>query len=316
MKINLILGGRGRGDRRVEKALKETHYKGVDVAMEWLFAHQDDPDPEPAPPSVDDEMEETPASSDTAMTAQQPMSLKCDDCGKLLRDEDAVQLHAARSGHSNFSESTEEIKPLTEEEKQEQLARIQEKLKEKRVEKAKKEQEEAREKEKLRRIQGRDLTAAKQKMKDDEMKQLAEQRRREKHEEKLARQKVREQIEEDKKARAAKFPKQGQQTATVTPASQPVPAPATASPAVKKTYDKSRIQIRLMDGECVTETFDVKSELARVRLFIQMKLGDPCAQFALMTTYPRKVFTDEDMEKPLSELGLVPSAVLIVTKQK
>lgn len=31
------------------------------------------------------------------------------------------QLHAARSGHSNFSESTEEIKPLTEEEKKQQL---------------------------------------------------------------------------------------------------------------------------------------------------------------------------------------------------
>lgn len=31
------------------------------------------------------------------------------------------QFHAARSGHSNFSESTEEIKPLTEEEKKQQL---------------------------------------------------------------------------------------------------------------------------------------------------------------------------------------------------
>ena len=31
------------------------------------------------------------------------------------------QLHAARSGHSNFSESAEEIKPLTEEEKKQQL---------------------------------------------------------------------------------------------------------------------------------------------------------------------------------------------------
>ena len=42
-------------------------------------------------------------------------------CGKLLRSELDVQAHAARSGHSNFSESTEEIKPLSEEEKQEQL---------------------------------------------------------------------------------------------------------------------------------------------------------------------------------------------------
>ena len=34
-----------------------------------------------------------------------------------------LQLHAARSGHSNFSESTEEIKPLTEEEKKQQAER-------------------------------------------------------------------------------------------------------------------------------------------------------------------------------------------------
>ena len=38
-----------------------------------------------------------------------------DECNLFL-----LQLHAARSGHSNFSESTEEIKPLTEDEKKQQ----------------------------------------------------------------------------------------------------------------------------------------------------------------------------------------------------
>jgi hypothetical protein len=42
-------------------------------------------------------------------------------CNKLLSSEDAVQMHAARTGHSQFSESVEEIKPLMEEEKQAQL---------------------------------------------------------------------------------------------------------------------------------------------------------------------------------------------------
>lgn len=41
-------------------------------------------------------------------------------CGKLLRSEAEVQRHAAHTQHLNFSESTEEIKPLTEEEKKEQ----------------------------------------------------------------------------------------------------------------------------------------------------------------------------------------------------
>ena len=42
-------------------------------------------------------------------------------CGKLLRSEIDVQAHAAKTGHSSFSESTEEIKPLTAEEKARQL---------------------------------------------------------------------------------------------------------------------------------------------------------------------------------------------------
>ena len=48
-------------------------------------------------------------------------------CGKLLRSELEAQTHAARTQHTNFSESTEEIKPLTEEEKKEQLAKLERK---------------------------------------------------------------------------------------------------------------------------------------------------------------------------------------------
>ena len=44
-------------------------------------------------------------------------------CGKLLRDADAVQFHAAKTQHSSFSESTDEVKPLTKEEKEAQMAR-------------------------------------------------------------------------------------------------------------------------------------------------------------------------------------------------
>ena len=38
-------------------------------------------------------------------------------CGKLFQTNEEVEFHAVKSGHSNFSESTEEKKPLTEEEK-------------------------------------------------------------------------------------------------------------------------------------------------------------------------------------------------------
>ena len=56
----------------------------------------------------DGEDGEPPAASD-----DQANSLQCDDCGRKLRDTQAAQIHAARTGHQNFSQSTEELKQLT-----------------------------------------------------------------------------------------------------------------------------------------------------------------------------------------------------------
>lgn len=96
--------------------------------------------------------------------------------------------------------------------------------------------------------------------------------------------------------------------------SAPVAAPATTT-AVPKNYENTRIQVRLQDGSTLVETFDVKEQLAAVRLFIQMKIGTEPA-FNLMTTFPRKVYTEDDYDQTLESLGLVPSTVLIVTKPK
>ena len=59
----------------------------------------------------------------------------------------------------------------------------------------------------------------------------------------------------------------------------------------------------------------MKEPLAAVRLYVQMNRTDGLSDdFKFQTNFPRKVFTLEDNEKPLDILGLVPSAVLIVTK--
>ena len=39
-------------------------------------------------------------------------SLQCDDCGKQLRNAAAAQLHAEKTQHQSFSESTEIIKRM------------------------------------------------------------------------------------------------------------------------------------------------------------------------------------------------------------
>lgn len=105
------------------------------------------------------------------------------------------------------------------------------------------------------------------------------------------------------------------QSPAVAPA-PPAITPSTIQPqATTKTvnYTHTRIQIRAQDGSTLTETFEVKESLAAIRLFVQLKQGN-ATPFNLMTTFPRRVFTEEDYDKPLYLLGLVPSAVLIVTK--
>ena len=52
----------------------------------------------------------------------------------------------------------------------------------------------------------------------------------------------------------------------------------------------------------MTHTFAASEPLAAVRLYVGMNNAD-LGEFTFMTTFPRKVYTDEDMEKPLSALG-------------
>lgn len=50
-------------------------------------------------------------------------------CGKVIRDENGMMFHASKTGHENFEESSDNIKPLTEEEKKVQAALLKERIK-------------------------------------------------------------------------------------------------------------------------------------------------------------------------------------------
>lgn len=80
--------------------------------------------------------------SDTTNEGEtQARSLQCDVCGLKFRNAPAAQLHAEKTEHQAFSESVEEIKPLTEEEKKAKLQDLRDKLAVKRKLEAEKELE-------------------------------------------------------------------------------------------------------------------------------------------------------------------------------
>ncbi|KAK6730120.1 hypothetical protein RB195_006903 [Necator americanus] len=53
--------------------------------------------------------------------------------------------------------------------------------------------------------------------------------------------------------------------------------------------------------------------LSAVRLWLELNHSDG-SPFTLLQPFPRKLMTDEDYEKPLKELGLVPSANFVMTR--
>ncbi|ERL89819.1 hypothetical protein D910_07179 [Dendroctonus ponderosae] len=301
--VNMLVD-MGFEKERVETAVAKTGSADVQVVMDWMLANEEEP----------------------AAVEPNPMA-QPEPCGKLFNSSEEVEFHASKSGHGNFSESTEEKKPLSEEEKKEQLAKIEAKLRQRRLEREAREKEEALERERARIKSGKDMLEAKKRHDELEMKKIIEQRRREKEDELKAKQRVREQIQADKLARKAKQAGQPQEAA-------PTP-PVLADKRPPQDYSEVKLQIRLIDGKSLalnraldstcpnaapptgktlSQSFGAKEPLSAVRLYIEMNRTDGDGPFKLMTSFPRKVFSTDDYDKPLDTLGLAPTATLIVSK--
>jgi len=264
----------GFGNNRVVRALQATEFKGVEQAMEWLLAHADD------------------TSLDEPFTEEEALQMK-----------------------SNLEAPIEAAKkPLTEEEKAEKLAKLEELRKVKKAEREEKEKMEAKEKEMKRIASGKEMSDIRAAIQEQEIKKMAEQRRREKEEDRAAKAKVLAQIEADKAARRAER-EAAKNPAAASSHAAAAPPPVAAQPAVKKDYSEAKLQIRQTNGQPLVHSFGAKESLAAVRLYVQMNRTDGGAgQVKFMTNFPKKVFTDEEYENSLENLGLVPSAVLMVTK--
>jgi len=270
------LGDMGFGANRAKRALKATSNQGVEQAMEWLLTKSGD---ESLDDPLSEEEEETPMEEES-------------------------------------TEPKLTLKPLTEEEKKEKLARLEELRKKKRAEREERERKEAVEKEKKRVAEGKQIGDLKFTLEQQEMRKVAAEKKREKEADKAAKAKILARIEEDKIARREMFKMKTPEgaAAAAAPAAAASPTPA-AAPTPKKDYTECRIQIRQTNGQPLVHSFGAKEELSAVRLYAEINRTDGSAgPVKLMSSFPRKVYTEEDYDNSLENLGLVPSAVLMMTK--
>lgn len=94
----------------------------VQGALEWLETNQDKSLEEIKAAQAEDD--EAPA----LKPGEEPRSLVCNECGKKFRSQAQAEFHASKSQHVDFSESTEELAPLTEDQKKERLDELRKKL--------------------------------------------------------------------------------------------------------------------------------------------------------------------------------------------
>ena len=168
-----------------------------------------------------------------------------------------------------------------------------------------------------RRNLGKEMAKAKRAREDQEMKEALDQRKKDALLEKEARARVLQQIQADREERKRRFDNQKQWINE--PGESDAKRPASAgesgsTPVIKSTAnaDSTRIQLRFGDGLTLAQEFKSKDNLSVVRNFIINDSGISIGKFSLSTTFPRKVFKEEDMSKTLYDLSLVPSSVLLV----
>lgn len=208
------------------------------------------------------------------------------------------------------SESSE-TKEMSAEEKAERLRRAEARIKERKKEIQEEDRKKEVEREKQRRQTGKDLVSIKAEMEWKEAHKIAQERKREKIEDRKVRQRIKEQIAKDREAMKL----QKEKAETPTPLTSK-PAAEMLSPVAKKDYNEAKLQIRLPSGSRLIQTFGAGEALGAVRLYVELNSTEELdPSFGLSVTFPRKVFSADEMEMSLKALGLVPSAVIQIIKK-
>jgi UBX domain-containing protein 1/4 len=252
--------------------------------------------------------------------------------------------------HSDFSESTEEIKPLTEEEKKQALEQLRQKAAARKANQAAIDKEEQKKNEvcaknirssfplpnpllpswgqlanpelswqKIRMKATKEIQDAKEELAKNEQIKAAAAKRQEKLNDIAAKKRIQEKIAADKEARRLKAEQQKAEREGRAPPADPTITAAQSAQAgssgagssgPKKEVTEARLRLQT-NGGVVMKNFPVETTLFEVAEAVRGENGGEVESFTM--TYPKKTFSGSlDFGKTLKEAGLVPSAVLIV----
>jgi hypothetical protein len=299
----------GFPEDKAKLALKKTG--GLQQALDWLGDNQDKTYEELV------EADKAAAAGDPDLPpelkpGEEAKSLVCNECGKRFRSVAQAEWHASKTEHQDFSESTEEIKPLTEEEKKAKLDELRERMAAKKASQAEQDKEEKKANERIRMKNTKEGQDAKERLQQQEQIKEAEKKRREKAADVKARQAILAKIEEDKRVRREKAEREkaARSGVALPVAAEPAPAPVKpAAPKVTADYKEARLRLQTPAGT-IMKSFPVETTLFEVAHAISEENGTQVSSFT--QNFPRKVFDLTDFGQTLKEAGMVPSAALIV----
>lgn len=214
---------------------------------------------------------------------------------------------SANAGSSTSGDS------FAQQEKEARVERARKLIEQRQKEKDEAEKQEALRKEAARRQEGQDLLKAKREREERKAKEILNQIKEDRAKERAAREAVKQQIARDRAEREARkeAEKQERQQAQATGTSPEAPPGRPAA----RNFSNVRLQFRLPDGSSVSQVFPSDALLEAARQFITSHAGPSFSNVRIFTSYPKRELNDDDLMKTMTDLGLAPSATLIVSPQ-
>eukprot|EP00771_Trimastix_marina_P001993 gnl/Trimastix_PCT/3103.p1 GENE.gnl/Trimastix_PCT/3103~~gnl/Trimastix_PCT/3103.p1 ORF type:complete len:423 (-),score=118.09 gnl/Trimastix_PCT/3103:50-1318(-) len=276
-----------------QRGIQAANPKTLDSVIDWLAQHEDDgeaaatPAPEPSPPAeplvtdvpppVPEEQPHMPASDETSTPAEPPKpKLSVEEQQEIIRKR--VADNRVRAEQDSRRRELED--------------------------------------ERRRREAGKQALADKEKREEVQRRLKRDQLRREKQKDREYKARVLEQIRKDRESRRAD--RQGPAAPSASPSPSPSPAttpkPAATSTAPRPAATTATLQLR-MPSKTVRQQFAASDPLQRVFQFAHAEMGGRGAPrgISFSQMFPRKTFSLADAGKTLAELGLAPSAALVVS---